>query len=215
VKIKECIKIVFGFILITFCIFFFGLLLAPWFIYKILMTPIDYIRYKKSRYQKDFPHKYKWLSEPHIDNKAYTVVKENGFPVDYIKWSENYELGGYFVYKDILLDFSEPFFFDKKKELWLFWPREKEYEETDDDAIDEENTDDCLTVEDTRELYLGDFSRDVPDRECRRIVFFYRRDLAEKCYGKEGLEKLCELDDFIIYEKRTLADAIRTFIEGN
>ena len=72
-----------------------------------------------------------------------------------------------------------------------------------------------MTVEETKELYLGDFSRDVPGRECRKIVFIYRREFAEKYYGKVGLEKMMELDDFIVYEKRGLGDAIKAFIEEN
>ena len=111
-KVTGCVCIV---ALIIFLPFFLLYLL-----FKLLSTPFDYIKYKKSRYQKDFPHKYTWLREPHIDNAPYTAIKENELPVEYIKWSEDYDIGGYFVYKDILLDFTEPFFFDEEKKLFPF-----------------------------------------------------------------------------------------------
>ena len=109
-KIKDNIKekLILTFVLIL-CLPFCFLFLF----FKLLATPFDYIKYNRSRYQKDFPHKYSWLKEPHFDNAAYTAIKESALPVEYIKWSEAYDLCGYFIYKDILLDFTEPLFFDE------------------------------------------------------------------------------------------------------
>ena len=47
------------------------------FIGAILYTPIDFIKFKRSTYQKDFPRKYKWLCGRHTDNGIYTTIKEN------------------------------------------------------------------------------------------------------------------------------------------
>ena len=182
-------------------------------LFKFFATPFDYIKYKRSRYQKDFPHKYSWLSEPHFDNEAYTAIKENELPVEYIKWSEEYNLGGYFVYKDILLDFTEPFFFDEEKKLFFYSLEENETE--NDEAEDDDNGDKRLTLEETKELILGQFRDDVPGRECNRIVFFYSRKIAKRDYNEEGLEIMRTLDDFIIYENGELAKAIEDFIDNN
>lgn len=182
-------------------------------LFKLLATPFDYIRYKRSRYQRDFPHKYSWLSEPHFDNAAYTAIQENNLPVEYIKWSEDYNFCGYFVYKDILLDFTEPFFFDEEGKIFLRLPDENESEETtDDETSEEENSDKCLTVEETKELILDGFRNSVPERECHRIVFFYSRKDVLRDYKEEGLNTMHELDDFIIYEKGELAQVIKAFI---
>lgn len=185
-------------------------------LFKLLATPFDYIKYKRSRYQRDFPHKYSWLSEPHRDNAPYTAIKENELPVEYIKWSEDYNLCGYFVYKDILLDFTEPFFFDEEGKIFLWLPDENGSEETSDDETSEvENKDKSLTVEETKELILDGFRNSVSGRECHRIVFFYSRKDVLRNYKEEGLNAMCELDDFIIYEKGELAKAIKDFIENN
>ena len=213
-------------LLVVFCIVAF-IIFLPFFLlyllFKLLSTPFDYIKYKKSRYQKDFPHKYTWLREPHIDNAPYTAIKENDLPVEYIKWSEVYDIGGYFVYKDILLDFTEPFFFDEEKKLFLCLPDSKDaeevsYDESDDSQdteLKETNADECLTVDGMKELILGLFRDNAPNRECNRIVFFCSRRNAERDYKEEGLNAMRELDDFIIYEKGELAKVIKDFIENN
>ena len=213
-------------LLVVFCIVAF-IIFLPFFLlyllFKLLSTPFDYIKYKKSRYQKDFPHKYTWLREPHIDNAPYTAIKENDLPVEYIKWSEVYDIGGYFVYKDILLDFTEPFFFDEEKKLFLCLPGSRDavevsYDKSDDSQDTERqetNADECLTVDGMKELILGLFRVNAPNRECNRIVFFCSRRNAERDYREEGLNAMRELDDFIIYEKGELAKVIKDFIENN
>ena len=222
-KIKDSIaeKLLTVFCIVAFIIFLPFFLL--YLLFKLLWTPFDYIKYKKSRYQKDFPHKYTWLREPHTDNAPYTAIKENDFPVEYIKWSEDYNLSGYFVYKDILLDFTEPFFFDEEKKLFLCLPDSKDaeevsYDESDDSQkaeLDEDNTDQCLTVDGMKELILGQFHYNVPNRECKRIVFFCSRKNAERDYKEEGLNVMRGLDDFVIYEKGELAKVIKEFIDNN
>lgn len=205
------IKDYFGSILAYFAFTVFFIIFLPFLllflIYKFIMTPFDYAKYKRSRYQKDFPKKYTWLSEPHFDNEPYTAIKENDFPVEYIKWSEEYGFCGYFVYKDILLDFTEPFFFDDEKKL-LFYMADTKHPEEDEEG-------ERFTVEEAKGFILGDFSTNVPNRECKKVVFFYQRKNAERDYKKEGLRAMLELDDFIIYEKGELAGAIGEFIRNN
>ncbi len=210
---------------LTFCIFVFILFLIPFLpffllflLFKILATPFDYIKYKRSCYQQDFPHKYKWANEPHTDNVPYTAIKKNNLPVEYIKWHEDYDMLGYFVYQDTMLVFHEPLFFDEKKGLWLWWPGEKEEEPTTEESENEEsydadNTDDCLSVEDLKEFLLDDFRNHVSGRECKKVVFFYSRKKVEKIDGKIALEKMRELDDFIIYKNGQLAEAIQKMID--
>ena len=204
-------------IIFIFIIVFVLPIALIYLLFKFLATPFDYIKYKSSRYQRDFPHKYSWLSEPHFDNAAYTAIKENNLPVEYIKWSEDYNLCGYFVYKNILLDFTEPFFFDEEGKVFLRLPDdENETEEiTEDEISEDKNSDKSLTVEETKELILDGFRNSVPGRECHKIVFFYSRKDVERDYKEEGLNAMRELNDFIIYEKGELAKVIKDFIENN
>lgn len=196
--------------------------LLLWLLWQILYTPIGYMKFKASRYQKDFPQKYKWLRTPHVDNEMYTIVRENHLPIDYFKYEEDYELPGYFLYKETLLIFCEPFFFDEKKGLWLFCPNnteesEEEIEETEEDvdADEVENTDDCLTVEETKEYHIEEFKRNIPDRACNRVVFFYQIHGTEKLYGADALQKLMETDGFVLYEKGKKTEAVTEYIERN
>ena len=189
-----------------------------YFLIKLLITPYDYIKYKNSLYQKDFPKKYTWLSTPHMDNEAYTAIKENGLPVEYIKWRDDYDQSGYFIYKNSLLVFDEPLFFDKKKGIYLCWIRDDEEEEqpeTEEENVDEDNTDDCLTVEETIKHILWEFHNNVSGYMCNRVVFFYKQEKVEEHYEKGGLEKMLALDDFVVYKKGQLAKAIQNFIENN
>ena len=151
-----------------------------------------------------------------MDNEPYTAIKENNLPVEYIKWSEAYSLCGYFVYKDILLDFTEPFFFDEEGKVFLQLPDENEWEETaDDETSEDDNSDKSLTVEETKALILDGFRNSVPRRECNKIVFFYSRKDVERDYKEEGLNVMRGLDNFIIYEKGELAKVIKDFIDNN
>ncbi len=212
-KIKDNIEKIFADLVLSVLFIIVLPFILIYFIFKFIMTPIDYIKYKRSRYQQDFPHKYSWLATPHTDNEVYTVIKKNNLPIEYIKWREEYDLNGYFIYKDILLVFVEPFFFDEERGLWLIWP-ENSFEEESEDIDDEdyENTDDCLTVDEAKKYIIERFREDISGRECNRVVFFYSRKNIENNYEEGGLEKMRELDDFIIYEKGELAEAIKKLV---
>lgn len=184
---------------------------------QVLYTPIEYLKFKRSRYQQDFPRKYSLWCGVHPDNEVYTLIKENDLPIEYIKWNEDYDLHGYFVSGDVLLNFTEPFFFDEQSETWLLWPgnSEKENDEVEDvdvEHVGEDNADDCLTAEEAKAFLLDCFRADVGDRACYRVVVFYERKKAEKNYGKEAVEKLKATKDFVVYERGELLQAIRSVI---
>ncbi len=200
-------------VVITLCIPLMFLVLLGQF----LLVPITYVRFKKSRYQKDFPRKFSFFCGVHPDNEVYTIVKENDLPVEYIKWSEDYDLHGYFVSGDVLLNFTEPFFFDEQKKTWLLWPgnsenENDEVEDVDVEHVGEDDTDDCLTAEEAKAFLLDCFRTDVGDRACCRVAVFYERKKAEKNYGKEAVEKIKATEDFVVYERGELLQAIQSVI---
>ena len=177
----------------------------------VLYTPIDYIKFKRSAYQKDFPRKYKWLRGRHVDNRIYTIIKENNFPISYLRFYDDYELAGDFLYKDIALNFSQPFFFDDKREEWLFWSHNDGDNEAEDVEI-EDNTDDCLTEAESREYILGQFKEQYPNIACTQMVFFYENKFVKSVYGDLALKKMQQNDSFILYQKGKLKEAIQEFI---
>lgn len=180
----------------------------------ILYTPIDYIKFQRSAYQKDFPRKYKWLCGKHVDNNIYTIIKENDLPISYLRFYDDYELAGDFLYKDIALNFSQPFFYDDKKQVWLFWPHNDGDNETEDteEGEFEDNTDDCMTEEESREYILGQFNEQYPSVACTQMVFFYENKFVKSVYGDLALEKMQQNDSFILYKRGKLKEAIQEFI---
>lgn len=213
-KIKNIFKCLAKILVVILILVILVPLGALYFLYKILTMPFAYIRHKRSLYQKDFPCRYSIWRYPHHDEKVYTVIKKNDLPIAYIKCQTEYEMPGYFVYKDILLDFNEPFFYDKERGLWLTELEEKsEDEQPSDEEL--ENTEDCLTVDEGKKRCLEDFHRDVPDYVCNRVVMFYLRGHVERGYNKGGLERMRSLGDFVVYEKGELAAAIQNFVKEN
>jgi hypothetical protein len=175
--------------------------------------PFNYYRYRHSQYQKDFPHKFNFLDPFHIDNIPYSIIKENELPIQYIKWSKEYDMYGYFIYKDILLDFTEPFFFDPETNTFKFNPEEEVEENEDDNNQDNGNVENCLSVEETKAFVLNDFHKNIPEWECKQVVFLYSQERLEKTHGKIALEKMSGSNDFIVYKKGTLLQVLKEFID--
>ncbi len=215
-KLKDSVEKCLAYMILAVLFFLLLPIILIYFVFKLIMTPVDYIKYKKSRYQRDFPRRYTWLSNPHVDNEPYTAIKENNLPIEYIKWRKEYDLNGYFVYKDVLLVFEEPFFFDKERGLWLVWPGNASDEASEEEIDGEEDgdTEDCLTDQEAKKYILERFREDIPSRECNRVLLFYSCKNVEKNYGNDALEKMRRLEDFIIYEKGELADAIKRVVES-
>jgi hypothetical protein len=183
-------------------------------IFKFITMPFNYYRYRHSQYQKDFPHKFNFLDPFHIDHIPYSIIKENELPIQYIKWSKEYDLYGYFIYKDILLDFTEPFFFDPETNTFTFYP-EKEVKEKikDDNNQDIDDVENCLSVEETKTFVLNNFHNNIKERECKQVVFFYSQKNLEKARGKIALNRMSALNDFVVYKKDTLLQALKEFID--
>ena len=210
--VKERIGNVASTALLWIVILLFLPLMLLAFLGYLLYWPIAHIKIKRSRYHKDFPRKITFACGLHPDNEVYTIVKENDLPVEYIKQDEEYYLPGYFVCGDTLLNFTEPFFYDEKKKVWLFWPGEEEKEPMEiDENEDEDNTDDCVAIDVAKELMLQQFAADVPGRECRRVAVFYERQKTERQYGAAEVEAL-QSAGCVVYERGELAQAIRSAI---
>lgn len=183
-------------------------------IFKFITMPFNYYKYRHSQYQKDFPHKFNFLDPFHIDNIPYSIIKENNLPIQYIKWSKEYDMYGYFIYKDILLDFTEPFFFDPETNTFTFNPEEEVAEEKEDDNNqDIDDVENNLSVEETKSFVLNDFHNNIQERKCKQVVFFYSQEKLEKAHGKVALQKMSELNDFIVYKKDTLYQVLKDFAD--
>ena len=183
---------------------------------SILYIPIDYVKFKRSRYQKDFKTKYTLWSGVHADNKAYTAIKENDLPVEYIKPHSAYDLKGYFIFGDTLLVFDEPFFFEKEEGKWYYNPNyDVEYESCDGEEQEKQNElDGCLSVDEAAAFFLEKFSLDAPDKACSDVTFFLRSEPLYDEDGDEAVNELLSSGCIVLYEKKKLAEQICAFLES-
>lgn len=90
----------------------------------IIYIPIDYIRYKKSHYYKDFRKKYRMFGGVGTKFKLYNEIREHNIPIEFI--SDPKEDGveqGIFVYNCVLIipDCFENFRFDPIVNEWCLY----------------------------------------------------------------------------------------------
>lgn len=212
------ISSILSYVFITLVFIIAAPFLLLWLLLDIIYSPFRYLKVKKSLYFKDFPYKYKWLDGVHQDNGVYTFIKKSHLPIQYLKCYEKYDLSGFFLYKDTLLDFSEPFLYDDESMVWCVVPGDDESNE--DDTAEAETADhsddyEILTVDGWKESQIMEFKEKFPERICNNIVFFYNRNRILKWYGEEALNKLKDLDGFILYEKGELEKAIQEYVASN
>lgn len=86
----------------------------------LLITPFDYLKYKRTRYYQDTHETYSWLCASSYYIKLYEEIKKSNLPIDYYRCDYGAPITGcgYFIYKDILiLNDYEPCF-DREKNIW-------------------------------------------------------------------------------------------------
>ena len=210
---STCFDYILG-LLIGICITIFFLCFI---FFKLVIFPYDYFRCKRSAFEKDFPHKFSFMDSLHVDNSVYSIVKQDSLPIEYLKNQKEYQLPGYFVYKKILLVFDMQFFFDES--LGIFWDFDKKDDHKDhsmdieDEDYDSENED--TTVDGTKAFILEAFQKDHQEYQCDKVKFFYSKADIKRCYPDSSIENMLRHDDFVIYEKGTLREAIKRFVEMN
>ncbi len=179
-KVKDGI-----FTVLLFPIFLLGLLCL------LFITPIDYYKYKKSRYYKDTHEKYSWLCTSSYYIKLYDLIRNEKLPIDYYRCEYIPITGyGYFIYKDILiLNDYEPSF-DVERDIWTV--------EIEDEYIDIKDD-----VENAIERCNDFLKKDV----CKKAIVLIDSDV----YNEHPSIKY-ELFDFVpIYDNNT-ASALKNAI---
>lgn len=68
-------------------------------------------------------------------------------------------------------------------------------------------------MEETKSFVLNDFHNNIQERKCKQVVFFYSQEKLEKAHGKVALQKMSELNDFIVYKKDTLYQVLKDFAD--
>ena len=93
--------------------------LAIFLLGLLLYTPIDYFRYKRTRYYKDTKEKYTWLCFISYYVRFYDLIKKENLPIHYYRCNDSEMTGyGYFVYKDILILCDYQPCYNAEKKVW-------------------------------------------------------------------------------------------------
>ena len=68
-------------------------------------------------------------------------------------------------------------------------------------------------MEETKAFVLNDFHQNIQECECKQVVFLYSQEKLEKAHDKMAVEKMGELNDFIVYKKHNLHQVLKEFID--
>ena len=139
-------------------------LILLFFLWLILTTPFDYIKYKRSQYYKDTKEKYPWLYSLSYYIRFYDEIKKANLPIDYYPFKEAGIAGyGFFVYKDslILTDY-EPCYNDEEN-IWLV--------EIEDEYVD---------IKDEVYSAIDACNKLIGNMVCKRAVVMIDKDLYEE-----------------------------------
>lgn len=95
----------------------------------VLYTPVDCLRYKRSRYYKDTRERYSWLAGGSCYVKLYGLIKRETLPIEYHRYTHSAATAhGCFLYGDtLILNDYEPCY-DAEQDVWTI--------EVDDEYVD-------------------------------------------------------------------------------
>ena len=149
-KAKEIILTVIFFPIVV--LFLLGLL---------IITPFDYLKYKKTHYYKDTKEKYSWLCMSSYYIKFYDMIKNENLPIDFYRCDYAPITGyGFFVYKDtIILNDYDPCY-DEEHNVWQV--------EIEDEYVD--------LAEDVRKT-IDQCNELLKAEVCKRAVVLIDKDL--------------------------------------
>lgn len=80
-----------------------------------LYTPIDYFRYKRTRYFQDTQAPYCWFASVSYCVRLYEIVKSADLPIEF---HHRAGIFGYFVYRDVLILNEYTPCYDADRDMW-------------------------------------------------------------------------------------------------
>ena len=85
----------------------------------VVITPVDYLKYKRTRYYKDTKERYSWFGASSHYVGFYEMIKKANLPIDYYRYDNIPVAGyGYFVYKDTLILSDYDPYYDEEGNVW-------------------------------------------------------------------------------------------------
>lgn len=115
---EKCVSVVLLMFLLVVGVLFFA--------WCVLKTPVDFIRYRNTRYYKDTKKKYHWLTGDSYTVCVYECIKNEGLPIDFIRSGEEAFSGsGFFAYGNTLLITEYPLCYDYETEVWTIGEKDE------------------------------------------------------------------------------------------
>lgn len=157
-----------------------------------LYTPIDFIRYRITKYYKDTKEKYTWMSTSSYYIRMYDSIMKADLPIEYIRRKEVRLNGyGYFFYKNFLiLDYL--MFYDKEINAWTA-------EVNEDEGY--------IRVEEAVNRDIQEFNEYMNAEIVNRAAILVRNDEIDK-FSIQELEN-CEI---LLVAQDDITTALKNFI---
>jgi hypothetical protein len=158
----------------------------------LVFTPIDYCRYKRTRYYKDTRAKYRWLVSLSPYVQLYDAVKKSGLPIAYHPSDADFCEGyGFFTYKDTLILNDLSPFFDKKENGWTV-----------------EVADEYVSLEEEVTRTLQQYNAVLGENLCQKAAVLVDSDLLEK-----HPDNVFEHITLVPVEGKALVEALKAIVE--
>ena len=151
----------------------------------VVVTPFDYLKYKRTQYYKNTGTKYTFLAGMSPRVKLYEVIKKEQLPIDFYRDETGLTEDGYFLYRDTLIlnDYVD-LCYDEERNRWQV-EIEDEYVDIQTEVNDDINRcNELLKANVCRKavaLMDGDTWEEHPDLPYENIAFVpvYDNKLAE------------------------------------
>lgn len=160
----------------------------------ILYTPVDYVKYRRSRYRKDTGVRYTWLAGVSCYVRLYDLIKRENLPIEYYRGTEEPTTYGFFLYGDTLIlnDYDPDPHYVAEQDAWLV--------EIEDEYVD--------IAKDVDEV-IARCNEKLGTNRCQKAVVLIDRDVWE-----EHPEAHYERVEFLATDGDADAESIKEWIKA-
>ena len=164
------------------------------FLWILISTPIDYLKYKKTIYYKETKERYSWLCASSYYVNFYDMIRKENLPIEFYRCKDVSLTGyGYFVYKNTLILNDYDPWYDKERNAWLI--------EIEDEYVDiKDDVDEAITK-------CNEF---LKDDICKKAVVLIDKELFDEHSNVEY-----ENFEFLPVHDGSNAEALKSYISAN
>lgn len=158
----------------------------------VLYTPIDYVKYRRSRYRKETGVRYTWLAGASCYVRLYDLIKKENLPIEYHRGTDELTTYGFFLYGDTLLLNDYDPHYDAEQDAWLV-------------EIEDEYVDIAKDVDET----IAHCNEQLGTNRCQKALVLIDRDVWQ-----EHPEAHYDRIEFLPTDGELDAEAIKMWIKS-